>query len=589
MRIYGVVGWKNAGKTGLMERLVAEITGRGFRVSTVKHAHHAFDLDQPGKDSHRHRAAGAGEVLLASHSRWALLHENGAAPEPELAALLAKLAPCDLVLVEGYKRDDHAKIEVFRAAAGHALIQPDDPTVRAVATDTDTDTGTGALPVPVFDLDDTAGIADFILAETGLAGTGAARLPDDCFAPQVSGRLATVAETEAMLRNGLVPVTEAELVALGAASGRILAADVVAPRANPPADNSAMDGYGFAAASQPTEGTARLALVAGRAAAGAPFEGHVPAGAAIRILTGALLPSGVDTVVMQERVTPGEAHISFEAGLEAGANTRRAGEDVAAGAVALTSGTRIGPGEIGLATAVGVTELPVRRRLRVGVLSTGDELATPGSTADPSRTYDANRPMLLQLLTGWGHEAVDLGHVPDDRDALRELFDALAERVDVVMTSGGASAGDEDHVSALLGEEGRVAQWRVALKPGKPLLFAQWDRLPVFGLPGNPVSAFATALVFARPALSVLAGGPWLTRTGYEVRAAFSLSKRAGRRELLRAQLTEDGRVTLFRSASSGMLSSLVWGDGFVELDEAAREIAPGDRVRFLPFSGFGV
>ena len=585
MKIYGVIGWKNAGKTGLMERLVAEITGRGFAVSTIKHAHHAFDLDRPGKDSHRHRAAGAGEVLLASHQRWALLHEIGAGPEPEMAELLAKLAPCDLVLVEGYKRDAHAKVEVFRAAAGHALIQPDDPTVRAVATDVALD----GLPVPSFDLDDTAAIADFILAETGLAARAPDGLAQDCFAPQGAGALATVAETEAMLRAALVPVTAAERLPLCEARGRIVAADVQAARANPPGTNSAMDGYGFAAASLPASGEARLALVPGRAAAGAPYDGKVPAGAAVRILTGALLPEGVDTVVMQERVTLEGDAIRLEGGLRAGANTRAAGEDVAEGAVALTAGTRVGPGEIALAAAVGLADLPVRTRLRVGVLSTGDELAAPGTSAAPSRTYDANRPMLLGLLAGWGHEAVDLGHVADDRAALRALFDGLAGRVDAVLTSGGASGGDEDHVSALLREEGRLAQWRVALKPGKPLLLAQWGRLPVFGLPGNPVSAFATALLFARPALSVLAGGRWLDRQGYEVPAGFALTKRAGRREFLRAQIGEDGRVRLFRSASSGMISSLVWGDGFVEIGEEAREIAPGDPVRFLPFSSFGV
>jgi len=585
MNIYGVVGWKNAGKTGLMERLVAEITGRGYRVSTIKHAHHAFDLDRPGKDSHRHRAAGAGEVLLASHKRWALLHEIGDEAEPAMAALLAKLAPCDLVLVEGYKRDDHPKVEVFRAEAGHELIQPGDPTVRAIATDVPLD----GSPVPVFDLDDSAAIADFILAETGISAPLPNRLAEDCFSPQVAGRLATVAETEAMLRAALHPVTGQDSVPLAAATGRILAADVTANRANPPAANSAMDGYGFAHASLPAGGPARLTLVAGRAAAGAPYPGTIPAGAAVRILTGALLPPGVDTVEMQEKVSVEPGAIAFETGLTPGANTRAAGEDIAAGAVALESGTRIGPGEIALATAVGLTDLPVRARLRVGVLSTGDELVSPGASSDPARTYDANRPMLLGLVAGWGHEAVDLGHVADDRAALRWALDGLGERVDVLLTSGGASAGDEDHVSALLTEEGRLAQWRVALKPGKPLLLGQWNRLPVFGLPGNPVSAFATALLFARPALSVLAGGRWLERQGYEVAAGFALRKRAGRREFLRARLGAGGQATLFRSASSGMISSLVWGDGFVELPEDAQEIAPGDPVRFLPFSGFGV
>ncbi|MCB1336994.1 MAG: bifunctional molybdopterin-guanine dinucleotide biosynthesis adaptor protein MobB/molybdopterin molybdotransferase MoeA [Maritimibacter sp.] len=585
MKIYGVIGWKNAGKTGLMERLVAEITGRGFAVSTIKHAHHAFDLDRPGKDSHRHRAAGAGEVLLASHSRWALLHELGAAPEPPMDELVAKLAPSDLVLVEGYKRDAHSKIEVFRAEAGHALIQPDDPTVRAIATDT----ALPDLPVPLFDLDDTATIADFILAETGLAAAAGAVLADGCFAPQASGKLATVAETEAMLRAALGPVTGSETVPLARARGRVLAAEVTAPRASPPATNSAMDGYGFAHESLPPVGRARLALLDGRAAAGAPFAGVVPPGAALRILTGALLPAGVDTVVMQERVTRETGAITFDAGIAPGANTRRAGEDIAAGAVALAAGTRIGPAEIGLAAAVGAAELPVRARLRVGVVSTGDELAAPGTSADPARTYDANRPMLMGLVAGWGHEAVDLGAVADDRAALRDLFEGAARRVDVVLSSGGASAGEEDHVSALLSEEGHLAQWRVALKPGKPLVLAQWGRMPVFGLPGNPVSAFAAALLFARPALSVLAGGAWLARRGFDVPAAFSFSKSGGRREFLRARLADDGRAELFRSASSGMISSLVWGEGFVEFGEAACEIAPGDPVRFLPFSGFEV
>lgn len=585
MKLYGVVGWKNAGKTGLMERLVAEITARGLRVSTVKHAHHAFDLDAPGKDSFRHRAAGAREVLLASHDRWALLHELGDGPEPLMADLVAKLAPCDLVLVEGYKRDTHAKVEVFRAGAGHALIQPDDPTVRAVATDTALD----GVSVPVFDLDDTRAIADFILAEVGLVARAPGRLAQGCFASQDAGRLATVAETEAMLKSALMPVTAVESLPLAAAAGRILAADVTARRANPPAANSAMDGYGFAHASLPAEGPARLALVDGRSAAGAPFPGQVPPGCAVRILTGALLPPGVDTVVMQEQVRRDGDAIIFESRPASGDNTRAEGEDIGAGTVALAAGLRIGAGEIGLAAAVGVDALTVRARLRVGVLSTGDELVAPGVTDDPARTYDANRPMLLGLVSAWGHQAVDLGHVADDRAALRDTFDSLAARVDAVLTSGGASAGDEDHVSALLREEGRLAQWRVALKPGKPLLLAQWKHLPVFGLPGNPVSAFATALLFARPALSVLAGGPWLDRQGFDVPAAFTLSKAPGRREFQRARLNPDGHAELFRSASSGMISSLVWGNGFVEIDEEARQIRPGDPVRFLPFSGFGV
>jgi molybdopterin molybdotransferase len=583
MKIYGVIGWKNAGKTGLMERLVAEIRARGFNVSTIKHAHHAFDLDHPGKDSHRHRQAGAREVLLASHKRWALLHELGDAPEPPLSHLLDKLAPADLVLVEGYKRDTHAKIEVFREPAGHELIQPGDPTVRAVAADV----ALAALPVPVFDLNDTRAIADFILAETGLAAETTEALPDACFLPQSAPGMASVAEAQAMLRGSLGPVAPVERIALAEAQGRILAEDAIAARANPPGTNSAMDGYGFAHAS--LAGGRVLALDAGRSAAGAPHGAAVAPGHVVKVLTGALLPDGVDTVAMQEEVRIADGHITLPEGLAPGANTRAAGEDVAEGAVALTAGSVLGPGELGLLTALGLADVTVRSRLRVGVLSTGDELAAPGATRDPARTYDANRPMLLALARRWGHAAVDLGQVPDDRAALRRALDAARKEVDVVLTSGGASAGEEDHVSALLAEHGRLTQWRVALKPGKPLVLAQWQRMPVFGLPGNPVSAFVTALIFARPALSVLAGGRWLEPRGFAVPAAFAKRKRQGRREFLRARLDDSGRAVLFRADSSGMISSLAWAEGLVEVSEEAQEIAPGDPVRFIPFGSFGL
>jgi molybdopterin molybdotransferase len=585
MKVFGVIGWKNAGKTGLMERLVSEITRRGFAVSTVKHAHHAFDLDHPGKDSFRHREAGAREVLLASYRRWALLHEVGDEDEPPLAELLAKLAPCDLVLVEGYKRDAHAKIEVFRDVTGHELIQPGDPTVRAVACDI----ALPDCPVPVFDLDDTGAIADFILSETGLVQTDAPdRLGCDCFAQPEAQGLATVAELQSRLRASLRAVTGVETVPLAGAKGRILAQDMTARRANPPATNSAMDGYAFAHASLPaTDGG--LPVVEGRSAAGAPYGQAVPPGHAVRIFTGALLPEGTDSVEMQENTSLKAGRLMLSGSPAPGANTRAKGEDVAAGAQVLAAGRWLGPQELGLLAAVGVPDVSVRARLRVGVLSTGDEVVAPGATTDPGKTYDANRPMLIGMVEDWGHEAVDLGHVPDDPVALRTGLDAAADRVDAILTSGGASVGDEDHVSALLRAEGQVAQWRVAMKPGKPLLLAQWRRVPVFGLPGNPVSAFATACLFVHPALSVLAGGAWREARGFTLPAGFTWSKSAGRRTFLRARLTDDGAVEVFRADGSGMISGLAWADGFVELPEAACEIAPGDPVRYVPFSEFGL
>ncbi len=415
------------------------------------------------------------------------------------------------------------------------------------------------------------------------------RLRNDCFALPQGVDWTPVDAALAALRARLGPVVGAERVATAGASGRVLAADAVAARSNPPGANAAVDGYGFAAA-MTGPGRQVLPLVAGRAAAGAPFAGRVPAGAAVRILTGALVPEGVDTVVLEEDCATGDGHVAFDGPVKPGANTRRAGEDVAAGAVALRAGRVLTPADVALATALGLPEMSVFARLRVGVLSTGDELAAPGPVpAAPDVTYDANRPMLLALAEGWGHAAVDLGPVGDDRAALAATLDAAAGSVDAILTSGGASAGDEDHVSALLREAGALATWRVAVKPGRPLALGMWRGVPVFGLPGNPVAAFVCTLVFARPALAAMAGADWPDPRGFAVPAAFSKRKKPGRREYLRARIDADGRAEVFASEGSGRISGLSWAEGLVELPDGGMEIAPGDPVTYYPFASFGL
>ncbi|SIS58780.1 molybdopterin molybdotransferase [Roseivivax lentus] len=412
-------------------------------------------------------------------------------------------------------------------------------------------------------------------------------LSNDCFALPAGVDWTPVDDALALLRARLHPVTAETEVALGAAEGRVLARDLPALRSNPPHPNSAVDGYGFAAESLP-EGDADLPVVPGRAAAGAPFDGIVPPGHALRVLTGAALPDGVDTVVLDEDCTLGDGRVAFRAGTRRGANTRKAGEDAEAGQVVLRAGQCLRPPDLALAAAVGHGRLPVRARLRVAVLSTGDELCEPGGRPGPGGIFDANRPMLLSLAARWGHEAVDLGRVPDDRDSLRATLDRAAAEADVILTSGGASAGDEDHVSALLRAAGALQEWRIALKPGRPLALGLWQGAPVFGLPGNPVAAFVCTLIFARPALSLLAGAGWTAPEGFELPAAFSKRKKPGRREYLRARM-RDGRAEVFASEGSGRVSGLCWAEGLVELPDGPAEIKPGDPVRFLPYGSFGL
>lgn len=417
------------------------------------------------------------------------------------------------------------------------------------------------------------------------------RLPplrDDCFALPPGVNWVPVDEALARLREGLGPVAPVETVPLAQAQGRVLAEDVKAMRAHPPGANTAVDGYGFAHASL-GDPPHYLPLIQGRAAAGQPFGGTVPPGQALRVLTGAILPPGVDTVVLEEDCLIEDGRIGFSRSPRRGSNTRPEGEDVQAGDRILAAGRILGPGDLALAAAAGLGALPLHRQLRVAILSTGDEIRESGAPAARHQTYDANRPMLAAILRRWGMEVVDLGLARDEAGAVAAALDRGAAEADAILTSGGASAGDEDHVARTLDEAGALRTWRIAVKPGRPLALGLWKGVPVFGLPGNPVAAFVCTLVFARPALLTLAGAPWAAPRALMLPAAFAKSKKHGRREYLRARLDDEGRVEVFRSEGSGRVSGLAWAEGLVELPDPEGTIAPGDPVRYLPFTAFGL
>ena len=410
-------------------------------------------------------------------------------------------------------------------------------------------------------------------------------LKNDCFSLPPGVEWMPVDDALAHLRQVLRPVVATQTESIQTAAGRFLAQDVLAKRSNPPFANSAVDGYGFAGPA--LDGVHKLPLLEGRAAAGAPYRDTVPLGSALRILTGAFLPDGVDTVVLEEDTSSDASHVGFYGPIKAGANTRRAGEDVAAGDTLLDQGTHLRPQEIAILAATGVSDVLVHKRLNVGILSTGDELCAVGQRALDNQIYDANGPMLRGLLDRLGVHPVDLKQARDDRGKIRQALDRASQDVNAIVVSGGASAGDEDHVSALLNENGAMGLWRVAMKPGRPMAFGIWNGVPVFGLPGNPVAAFVCALVFVLPALRLLAGGRWTTPNGYMVPAAFEKTKKAGRREYLRARIDQNGQAEVFKSEGSGRISGLSWADGLVELSDGAGQIKKGDLVRYLPFLEF--
>ena len=413
-------------------------------------------------------------------------------------------------------------------------------------------------------------------------------LNNDCFALPPGVHWTPVDQALTRLDDGLSCVVGSEDIDLANACGRTLARDVEAARDNPPFGNSAVDGFAFIHSSALAEG-GDLSLLPGRAAAGKPFEGRVEEGQAVRILTGAPIPKGTDTVILQEDVTVQDNRVLFGRGIGSGANTRDAGEDFVAGDSLLSSGHRVRPQDIATLAAAGIHRISVFQRLRVGVLSTGSELCDVGDGLRPGQIADANRPMLLALLNSWGYEAVDIGRLDDDRTAIASRLRQNAATVDAILTSGGASAGDEDHISAILNDLGTLNTWRIAIKPGRPLALGLIEGMPVFGLPGNPVAAFVCALIFVRPALSKMSGAGWHAPKGMNLPAGFAKSKKDGRREYLRARRNPDDTVEVFKSEGSGRISGLSWANGIVELPDPAMTIAPGDPVRFIPFEEFGI
>ena len=412
-------------------------------------------------------------------------------------------------------------------------------------------------------------------------------LRNDCFALPPGVNWTPVEEALARLKERLHPVVEIQAgVPLAEANGRILAQDVLAPRAHPPSTNSAVDGYAFAGPL--TDVPAQMPLVDGRSAAGVPYQGEVPKGYAIRILTGAVVPAGTDTVVLDEdcEVIDGVLHLNGT--LKQRANTRQAGEDIHSGDAIIAAGTRLAPTHISVLASVGVTHVDAYKPLRVGVLSTGDEVKPVGSEVTDWQIYDANRPMLISLVAQLGYQVVDLGHALDRAEEVVAALDKGSQQCDIILTSGGISAGDEDHVSKTLKAEGEISNWRIALKPGRPLALAMYKGTPVVGLPGNPVAAWVCTLRFASPAMALLSGGEWFEPQGFEMPANFTKNKKLGRSELLRARV-RDGKVEVFSSEGSGRVTGLAWSEGLVDLDESAQQIEPGVLVRYIPYSSFGL
>jgi molybdopterin molybdotransferase len=419
-----------------------------------------------------------------------------------------------------------------------------------------------------------------------------AQLTDDCFA--FSGPLMPIEEMEALIAARIGPVVEIERVTLRDASMRVTAADVKAPVDLPPFDNSAVDGYAVRHADLRPDGESRL-KISGRLTAGKSADAALGAGEAVRIFTGAPMPRGAVTVFMQEDVESDGDSVVLPRGLKCGANRRLAGEDLRAGSVAIAAGTVLDARYIALAAALGITEFHVRRRLKVAIFSTGDEVVEPGSKRGNAAIYDANRYLLFELLTRRGAIVTDLGILADKPDELARALQAAAAHHDLIVTSGGVSTGEADYVRDAVERIGKLVFWRVAIKPGRPVAMAvirgkdASNGAAFVGLPGNPVAVFVTFVRVVRPLLRRLAGARPQELVALPVRAAFAYSKKKGRREYVRVALRRaaDNEIEAVKHPQdgAGIITSLTETDGLLEFPEDVTEIAPGARIGFLSYA----
>lgn len=402
--------------------------------------------------------------------------------------------------------------------------------------------------------------------------------------------LLSVADARARIDALVTPINGTEQLPIRSALNRILAIPVISSINVPPYTNSAMDGYALNGTDLPVSGTIRLNII-GRAMAGAPFAGSVAPGQAVRIMTGAVIPEGADTVLMQEHVTADGEVIEIGSGHKTGQNVRMAGEDMAIGATVLAPGKQLLPAEIGVLASLGIAEVRVTRRLRVAFFSTGDELRSLGEPLEAGQIYDSNRYTLHGMLSRLGVEILDLGVIRDDRDAIRQAFKDAAEVADVVITSGGVSVGEADFVKQTLDEMGKVDFWKIAMKPGKPLAFGKLDDAMFFGLPGNPVSVMATFYQFVQPALQKMMGMSLLPALTLKVPCAVELKKEPGRLEYQRGILQSDvdGNMSVTTTGRQGshVLSSMSQSNCFIILSAECTGVHRGDPVVVQPFAGF--
>ncbi|QEO45993.1 bifunctional molybdopterin-guanine dinucleotide biosynthesis adaptor protein MobB/molybdopterin molybdotransferase MoeA [Vibrio tarriae] len=589
--LLGFAAYSGTGKTTLLEALLPKLTAAGLRIGLLKHAHHDFDVDKPGKDSYRLRKAGASQMLIASRNRHALMTETPDA-EAEFDYLLTRFdaEKLDVILVEGCKNIAFPKIELHRAEVGKPWLYPHDQNIMAIAADDTVETD-----LPQMHINDLDAIADFVLdyveqwheQKTQQSVASDSKNSAAACCDTLSPAFLSVEQGREKILSLISPLAETESVAIQECYQRVLAREVFSPINVPAYRNSAMDGYALRSDDLERDSYRVVAEVL----AGSHYPKTVALGEAVKIMTGAPMPLGADTVVMREQATQNGELVSFTgAKIKAGQNVRQAGEDLVQGQAVFHSGQRVLSPEMGMLASLGFAHADVFRSLKVAIFSTGDEVQAPGGDIEPNSIFDSNRFTLTGLLKQLGCQVIDLGIIEDDEAKMMQVLEQAAKQADMVITSGGVSVGDADFIKSALEKLGHIDFWRINMRPGRPLAFGQIAGKPFFGLPGNPVAVMVSFINFVEPALRKMQGEQGWQPLKVNAIALEDLRSRQGRTEFSRGvyAFNTQGQLTVRTTGKqgSGILRSMSEANCLIEIAPAIDTVKVGESVTIIPLQG---
>ncbi|HGS4887201.1 TPA: bifunctional molybdopterin-guanine dinucleotide biosynthesis adaptor protein MobB/molybdopterin molybdotransferase MoeA [Vibrio parahaemolyticus] len=582
--ILGFAAYSGTGKTTLLEALLPKLTEAGLRIGMLKHAHHNFDVDKPGKDSYRLRKAGASQMLIASRNRFALMTETPEA-EAEFEYLLTRFDEdkLDVVLVEGCKNIAFPKIELHREEVGKPWLYPNDENIIAIASDG----GELDSELPQMNINDLEAIAQFVIQYVQEAKAPKNKEKEAACCDTLSPAFLSVVQGQEKILSLVNTVSEIEACKIENAYGRVLAEHIVSPVNVPQYTNSAMDGYAIRSDDVDRDSYQVVAEVM----AGHAYDQPLEVGQAVKIMTGAPTPRNGDTVVMREQAIQEGDKVTFNgANIKAGQNVRQAGEDFAIGSDVFTAGTRLASPEMGMIASLGFGEANVFRKLKVAVFSTGDEVQAPGTEQKANSIYDSNRFTIMGMLEKLGCEILDFGILEDNEQLMIEALENASTQADVVMTSGGVSVGDADYIKLALDKLGQIDFWRINMRPGRPLAFGQINNKPFFGLPGNPVAVMVSFINFVEPALRKMQGEQGWKPLKVNAIATENLRSRQGRTEFSRGiyELDDTGRLTVRTTGKqgSGILRSMSEANCLIEISPAIDTVKAGESVTIIPLQG---